>query len=659
MVATLVVNVTLRGALAALAAAALVGCGGNSGPAAARKTSFLNQAPGVRYVGREACRSCHAETASTYAHTGMGRSFYPMTARATIEDFSRHNEFEVEGTGVHYRMAERAGKYFMRQFVVGARGREEAVDEREMIWVAGSGNHSRSYVTSVEGRLFQMPVCWYPSADSWDLCPGYEHENDYFSREISATCVFCHNARMEREPGTRNRYRDPIPAGIDCERCHGPGELHVRKWGEHDETPTGAGDATIVNPRRLPDALRIQVCFQCHLSDATATERVGRHDRALQDFRPGEPLGGTLVPFRYAQQLPEGYGIAGQADRFILSRCYLESGGKIECLTCHDPHVTIYRKDRPADYFRKKCLGCHAESSCTAARDARGAVNPPDDCVRCHMRRAEPDDHPHAVLTDHWIRKRIDVVEPRARTSVTLEPILREAFGELGEADRSYYTGRAYLLKGMDMGGAARRAALGNAEGAFRRAAELGLSKAEGSFFLGKTLLLQGRSDEAAQSFERAAALAPGYEDAAFERGQSLLRAKRIDDAASAFERILDRNAGHAGAAAELARCRLMANRPEEALAAYRKAILLEPWNARLHANEATILATLGRTPEALDAMREALRYGPGKPELWHAWSGLLREAGLAGEADAAEERARRLSYRVVPPDKGRGMMGM
>ena len=91
--------------------------------------------------------------------------------------------------------------------------------------------------------------------------------------------------------GTLNRYEPPIFQGhaIGCERCHGPGELHVERGG------VSAGpDLTIVNPGRLAPALRESVCQQCHLQGWFRFPRAGRDSF---DFRPGLPLHRFLAVF--------------------------------------------------------------------------------------------------------------------------------------------------------------------------------------------------------------------------------------------------------------------------------------------------------------------------------------------------------------------------
>lgn len=639
-----------------LALVLLAGCGGRDAPPPAAPPPAP---PAAAYVGREACRRCHVEVFATYARTGMGRSWYAMRADRVVEDFGKKNEIEIPGSGLRYRMTARNGRFFMRQFLVDSRGREVAADERPMIQVAGSGNHSRSYVTVENGRMFQMPVCWYPGPGLWDLCPGYEQKNDYFGREISPSCVFCHNARMEPVAGRRNLFHDPVPEGIDCERCHGPGSEHVAKWAGGSEAPTGGADATIVNPARRPPAARLQVCMQCHFGDSLASERVARPGHVLHEFRPGGSLGEVMVPFRYVQATSRDFGISAQADRFLLSRCFKESGGKFDCTACHDPHRPANDEGLADLRTRKACLQCHAATACTAPASERARTAPPDACVTCHMRRAEPDDHPHATFTDHWIRRRPDAPAPNARTDVAVEPVFPELLDALPPAERAYAVGRAYYLKAMDAPPQVRPPMWSEAAQRIAEAERLGLAGADAAFFLGKSLSYLGRRDEAAQAFRRAAERDPAHYDAGFAWGQALLREGRAEEAASVFEGLIARFDDDAGALSELARCRLAAGQAAEALERWNEAIAIEPATASLHANRAAVLAATGRLDEAMTAIENAVRRSPEDAALWRAYAEIATRAGRPDAAREATAFAERFARRPAPEHVRRGMMGI
>jgi hypothetical protein len=613
-----------------LALALLCACGGRAdrGAQHAAGDPSTKSTEGVGYVGGAACRSCHAETWSTFSHTGMGRSWYPLTPDRVIEDWTTHNTFEVKATGLHYRMFRRGDKFFMRQSLVDVNGREAAVDERELIRVVGSGNHSRTYLVNVGDKLFQAPVCWYTKDALWDLCPGFEGNNDHFSREIDRTCVFCHNARMERKPDARNAFIEPIPDGIDCERCHGPGRRHVDRWAR-GETPTGNGDPAIVNPKRLTAELRIEICFQCHLGDSKSTERVARVDAALEDWRPGQKITSVMVPFRFSATTPHDYGLSAQVDRLLLSRCYRESQGRLECVTCHDPHVPVYRKDRPADFFTSKCLGCHGTKACTAPDAARRATSPPDDCVRCHMRKGEPSDLRHSDFTDHWIRKRID--EPRLpRASLEVTPYMPADFASLPPADRAFYTGRAIALRALSVPPQVQRSMWPEAERAFREAIQLGFTRSDGWFFLGKALSAQRKQRDAAEAYATAYAKDTTSHDTAFAHGQALLMQKKPQEAERVFDSMIRDHPEAAAPLAELARSHADRGDYAGALELFRKSIELEPWNASLHEKAAMMLSALERHGEAMNEVAEALRYDPESPRIRQTYAMLSARAAAA-----------------------------
>src|SRR6188768_3532587 len=78
----------------------------------------------AKYVGKETCRPCHTEIASTYSRTGMGRSWYPMVGAPEIEDWTNKNSFTVPSTGLRYKMTKRDGKYYVRQSISDGRGGE-------------------------------------------------------------------------------------------------------------------------------------------------------------------------------------------------------------------------------------------------------------------------------------------------------------------------------------------------------------------------------------------------------------------------------------------------------------------------------------------------------------------------------------------------------
>ena len=92
--------------------------------------------------------------------------------------------------------------------------------------------------------------------------PGYDRAgHDGFRRVVETACMFCHNAYPEIEAGSdgegNNRlFRGKIPEGIDCQRCHGPGQAHIEAL--RDRKDVSAVQAAIVNPARLAQGAPIR-----------------------------------------------------------------------------------------------------------------------------------------------------------------------------------------------------------------------------------------------------------------------------------------------------------------------------------------------------------------------------------------------------------------
>ncbi len=89
--------------------------------------------------------------------------------------------------------------------------------------------------------------------------------------------------------------------------------------------------------------------------------------------------------------------------RLRQSRCFLESGGKLECATCHDPHQRSARRGGRDTHYSGVCLQCHAARP--AAHPA-GVTATATDCITCHMPKRRVEDAPHVIMTDHLIQRR-------------------------------------------------------------------------------------------------------------------------------------------------------------------------------------------------------------------------------------------------------------
>ena len=247
----------------------------------------------------------------------------------------------------------------------------------------------------------QSPISWYSAKGGYfELSPGYENpgSNQRFGRRMVEGCLVCHVGRMEFDPDVPDKLAAPFfhEIAIGCERCHGPGEKHVRA---QQAGKLSSPDATIVNPARLPVRERESVCYQCHLHGAYRGVRYGRHAR---DFRPGmalEEVFSVLVKEASSSGVSKS---VSQVEQMRESACFQSNPEKLGCISCHNPHKWP-EPQRRDDYYRSRCNECHADQGCSLP--AKQRAEKADSCIACHMPRTTPKDVVHASQTDHRVLK--------------------------------------------------------------------------------------------------------------------------------------------------------------------------------------------------------------------------------------------------------------
>jgi predicted CXXCH cytochrome family protein len=380
-------------------------------------TPYKNVRPDVRYVDDKVCAQCHVEIAESYRKHPMGRSLAPVTAVAAAQCYDKacNNPFAFQQA--EFLVERRSAGIFHKETRRDPSGKVVAQSEEEIQFAIGSGTHSYSYLIERDGRLTQSPITWYEQKKTWDLSPGFSQQRNAFERPISSGCLFCHSNRVEPIHDTLNSYQQPVFRGyaIGCQRCHGPGELHVQRQ-ERGEAIADFDD-TIVNPRRLTPELREAVCEQCHLEGAI---RILAPRREFLDYRPGLPWQAFWSVLVKASKTPHHH-LVSAVEQMHASRCFRESEGKLGCVSCHDPHGLPGPEEKDV-YYRDRCLKCHGRESppCSLPLPERLARAKTDNCIFCHMPAFPTTDIQHVVASDHQIpRKRSPIPETQEMNEVS------------------------------------------------------------------------------------------------------------------------------------------------------------------------------------------------------------------------------------------------
>lgn len=379
--------------------------------------AWLNLHDTVKYVGMETCRSCHNDKFETFVETGMGMSFGKAEKERSSGVFhSLHPVFDKH-SNLYYLPFWQNDSMFVREFRIN--DKKDTVHNRvEYIqYIIGSGQHTNSHLININGYVYQAPITFYTQKKIWDLPPGFENgNNSRFLRLINEECMSCHNALPGFDFQSDNKFTQ-VPHGIDCERCHGPGELHVQEKLKGNRVDTKKmADYTIVNPSRLSWELQVDVCQRCHLQGNAVLEP----GKSFLDFRPGMRLNTIMSIFmpQYEGDEP-GFIMASHSQRLQQSYCFIEStkknaGNELTCITCHNPHVSVRKTGNQV--FNTACQNCHQEKKCTEKKEVLEAKN--HDCVLCHMPSNSTLDIPHVTVHDHNIRKPVKSIQNQSEKKV-------------------------------------------------------------------------------------------------------------------------------------------------------------------------------------------------------------------------------------------------
>lgn len=362
---------------------------------------FRNVGDSAQYVGIQACQPCHNDIYNSFLQTGMGRSMGLADLNRSKADFAAHTTVFDPHLQLGYQAFVEDSQLYIKEFRMnGLDTLHSRIEKISM--VVGSGQHTNSHLLNINGYVYQLPMTYYTQEGKWDLPPGFENGgNSRFSRTIEAECMTCHNAYPKPFPGAENKYIS-LPQGIDCERCHGPGSLHIaeKQAGIIVDTHKDI-DLSIVNPRHLSVPLQMSICQRCH----TQGNAVLKPGKTFFDFKPGMLLSDVMSVFLPRYEGDQGsFTMASHPDRLMQSACFQNSNNQLSCISCHNPHKSI--EVTPAAHFNGKCQQCHQggkQQLCSADETIRKTKN--DNCVACHMPKSGTSDIPHVTITDHWIRK--------------------------------------------------------------------------------------------------------------------------------------------------------------------------------------------------------------------------------------------------------------
>ncbi len=326
--------------------------------------SALAQQPSATFTGSPACQTCHPKIFERWSKTRMAN---------VVRDPKLHPEAIIPDL----TKADPALVNFKRE---------------DIAFVYGSKWKQR-YFTKVGESYFPLEAQWDITHQKWlpyHVKPGTDwwtafYPDDNMKRPTGPTCDGCHSVNFNVETNKVTEWN------VGCEKCHGPGSLHVAH----------PSPANIVNPARLSSLDSNDTCIQCHSQGRPLAKPApgkafdwpvgfiaGNHLSdywQLEDYKLGDT---TFTHFADGT----GHKNRMQGNDFAQSLMYRRG---VTCNSCHDAHGT----ENNAGLIKpgaQMCLECHGPNSPNGphaatleAHSHHKSQSAGNDCLACHMPKIE------------------------------------------------------------------------------------------------------------------------------------------------------------------------------------------------------------------------------------------------------------------------------
>jgi len=398
---------------------------------------------GATFVGAETCQKCHAQQYDEWTrtwHSKMERLPSPQTVVGDFRDVTvtfRNLEVDSVKGGKEritatVRLSTDGTKYF---FTLVDKDTEANNQTYEVAKTLG-GKWDQHYEAQVGDNYFPTPMRWSAQTQEW-LIGGYRPD-DWFlgdgtpdgrprtpnelkpDRAAEAKCAMCHTTGYTPvfdKASKRWTAAGPFELGIACEKCHGPGSLHVQEAADAEV----AGQKTFtVRPGKILHPLKdlnmvqqVQLCTQCHGRNTNKKERdlafpVGflPGDTNVQDLIAFWSYSGDPNPDHFRYFWPNDWAKRNRQQWQDFQKSTHFTKANVTCLTCHTFHGQ-WAEAQLRLPRAELCATCHTTTGLAKRPNAELYADSPMakagvTCADCHMAKIGYRTTATPKTRQHW-----------------------------------------------------------------------------------------------------------------------------------------------------------------------------------------------------------------------------------------------------------------
>lgn len=380
---------------------------------------------GAHFVGAKSCKSCHKKQFKEWKATWHAKMERWPSPEVVVGDFNNriitYKKVKVKGkNGKEEKLtvsvkAFRKGKDFF--FTILDKDNPKNNQTYKIAKVLG-GKWDQHYEIKLGDNYLPTPLRWSVAARDWlissynpqywvkadgtlDGKPRKPNELPKY-RVAEAKCSNCHTTGYDFVKNKKSgvwEAKGQGELGIACEKCHGPGSLHVEEAQQAKSAGASLqpGKSTIVHPLKDLNALQqTQVCAQCH---GRNTNKKIKEIAFPLGFLPGDTnmtdrsmfwsYSGVHDKKKYKYFYSNDWAKRNrqQSQDFTKSAHFNKAG--MSCLTCHTFHGK-WEEAQLRQKPEKLCVNCHTVQGYAKRPNAEMFAGSPMEkagvlCINCHM----------------------------------------------------------------------------------------------------------------------------------------------------------------------------------------------------------------------------------------------------------------------------------